>query len=407
MNNQELETMRKSFKTANTQTNKLLKNPKVQELKGKVQDIRNYSIENNKELFKLAEKNLNNNDIQTFFASTVEEAQDKILELIKENSDYDNLEDVIVCKSKSNTLREINIEEYLNKEGINFLATDLGDRILQLKEGNNTPVHPTCPAAHLNVNEIANVVNNSEMNVHVNADAHEIMQAVRADVLEKLNKSDVGISGANSIAAEDGSIVLIHNEGNINLIISKKLHIVVAGIDKIVPTVEDAVGIAKLETVYATGKTITSYMNVISGPSKTADIEKLIFKKMYGAEKVVVIFLDNGRSTAFNECLWCIGCGNCVTVCPVYNIIGSEFGYENYVGGRGVAFSDFIADEETSLESGLFKCTLCGRCTENCPVSLPTNDIIEELRANNNNAGIFLKPHSLIKNNIKDHDSPY
>jgi L-lactate utilization protein LutB len=407
MKESELQTMRKSFKTANTRAKKLLETPQAQKLKERVQNIRKDSIENNEELFKTVEKTFKRNDIDYFFASTIQEAQEEILKLIKENSDYESLNDVTVTKSKSNTLREIDIEKYLNNQGIKFLATDLGDRILQIKDGENTPIHPTAPAAHLNVQEIANIVNNSDMGVHVNADAHEIMQAVRKDVLQKMENSDVGISGANSIAAEDGSIILIHNEGNINLVVSKKLHIVVAGIDKLVPTIEDAVSIAKLETIYATGSNVTSYMNVVSGPSKTADIEKQLFKKMYGAEKVVVILLDNGRSTAFNECLWCVGCGNCVTVCPVYNIIGSEFGYENYVGGRGVAFSDFIADKGTSLESGLFKCTLCGLCTENCPVSLPTNAIIEELRANNNDEGIFLKPHSLIKNNIKDHNSPF
>lgn len=407
MKENELETMRKSFKTANDRTNHIMKEPKSLELKEKVQNIRKDSIDNNEELYKTACESFKRNGIDSFFASTIEDAQDKIVDLIKENAEDEDLSGVTVTKSKSNTLREIKIEDCLDEYGVNFLATDLGDRILQIKEGYNIPIHPTCPAAHLDVHEIANVINNSEMNVHVEDDAHEIMQAVKKDVLNQMKDSDVGISGANSIAAEDGSIILIHNEGNINHVISKKLHIVVAGIDKLVPSIEDAISVAKLETIYATGSHVTSYMNIVSGPSKTADIEKKLFKNMYGAEKVVVIFLDNGRSKAFNECLWCVGCGNCVTVCPVYNVIGSDFGYENYVGGRGVAFSDFIGDHDTSLKSGLFKCTLCGICTENCPVSLPTNAIIEQLRANNNDLGIFLEPHSLIKDKIKDHNSPF
>lgn len=106
----------------------------------------------------------------------------------------------------------------------------------------------------------------------------EIMEVVRADVLKRLENSTVGISGANVVAAEEGSIVLVHNEGNISLVSLKDLHIIVAGIDKFVPVLEDAMSVAKLETVYATGNYVTSYINVISGPSKTADIEKNFLK---------------------------------------------------------------------------------------------------------------------------------
>ena len=404
----ELETMRKSFKTSSERTNQLMQDPKLQQLKKKVQEIRKNAIKNNKQLYEEAKKNLESNGIEVIYAKDVQTVQEKTLDLIKKYSAYDNLEDVTVIKAKSNTLREVGIEKYLNQYNINFVATDLGDRILQLKDKDGVPVHPTGPIAHLNIKAITDIINKSpEMDVTVSEDAHEIMQAVKKDVLDLMDKSDVGISGANCISAEEGSIVLVHNEGNINHITSKKLHIVVAGIDKLVPTLEDAISIAKLETVYATGKRVTSYMNIISGPSKTADIEKKLFKNMYGAENVVVFLLDNGRSKAFDECLWCIGCGNCTVSCPVYNAIGNEFGYNNYVGGRGVALSSFISDDKTSKDSGLFKCTLCGSCTENCPVSLPTNVLIEHIRANCNNEGIFLKPHEVIKEHIEDHDSPY
>ena len=161
------------------------------------------------------------------------------------------------------------------------------------------------------------------MNTNVGRVPREIMEVVRADVLNRLENSTVGISGANVVAAEEGSIVLVHNEGNISLVSLKDLHIIVAGIDKFVPVLEDAMSVAKLETVYATGNYVTSYINVISGPSKTADIEKKLLKNMYGAERVVVILLDNGRSEAREECLWCIGCGNCIVNCPVYNAVGN------------------------------------------------------------------------------------
>ena len=262
----------------------------------------------------------------------------------------------VIAKAKSNTLGEINLKDHLN---IEVIETDLGDRILQLKKTDNKPVHPTGPASHLNVREIAKIVNGSlDANVHENP--REIMEFVRSDVLKRLENARVGISGANTIAAEEGSIVMAHNEGNISIVSLKDLHIIVVGIDKIVPTLEDAISVVKLETLFATGNYVTSYMNVISGPSKTADIEKKLLKNMYGAERVVVILLDNGRSEAIEECLYCIGCGNCIVHCPVYNSVGNEFGFNNYLGGRGVAMSKFIEDDETCFNSGLYMCTLCG-----------------------------------------------
>jgi len=245
------------------------------------------------------------------------------------------------------------------------------------------------------------------LGVEVEPDPKAIMELIKGDVLKRLESSQIGISGGNSIAAEDGSIILIHNEGNISLISNMKIHIVVAGIDKIVNTIEDGISIAKLETAYATGKLTTSYINVISGPSITADIEKKLLKNMYGAEKVFLILLDNGRSEADRECLHCIGCGSCIVTCPVYNAVGNEFGFNNYLGGRGVAMSKYIEDEKTSFDSGLFMCTLCGLCSLNCPVSIPTNEVIEKLRTFSQEKGFFPKAHENIKDNIKDHDSPY
>lgn len=128
---------------------------------------------------------------------------------------------------------------------------------------------------------------------------------------------------------------------------------------------------------------------------------------MYGAEKVVVILLDNGRSEAIKECLWCIGCGNCIVSCPVYNCLGNEFGYSSYLGGRGVAMSKFIKDDLTSFESGIYKCTLCGNCTKNCPVLTPTNEIIEDIRNDLKKNNFYIKKHKDIENNIKNNGSPY
>ena len=397
MKNSELETMRKSFDTVKRRSSSIKDLPSIKRLTSRVREIKKYSFDNKDELLNQVLESFKRNDIEYKFAKTSRDALNIIDELIDE---YDAK---VIAKAKSNTLGEIGLKDHLD---IDVVETDLGDRILQLKKEDNKPVHPTGPASHLNVDEITSIVNES-LDDDVSAEPTEIMKAVRSDVLKRLESARVGISGANAIASEEGSIVMVHNEGNISIVSLKDLHIIVAGIDKIVPTLEDAISVVKLETVFATGSFVTSYMNVVSGPSKTADIEKKLIKNMYGAERVVVILLDNGRSDAVEECLYCIGCGNCIVHCPVYNAVGNEFGFNNYLGGRGVAMSKFIEDDETCFDSGLYMCTLCGLCTLNCPLAIPTNEIIENMRKLSADVGFYPKAHGKIKDNISNNNSPY
>jgi L-lactate dehydrogenase complex protein LldG len=396
----ELETMRKSFNTVKKRSNSIKDSQSTKRLESRVREIKKYSIENNDELLSQAIESFRRNDIDVRMAETADDAL-KIIDALLDEYDAG-----VVAKAKSNTLAEINLKSHLADRDIDVVETDLGDRILQLKKTDNKPVHPTGPASHLNVSNIACIVNES-LDVNVNPKPREIMEVVRSDVLNRLKNANVGISGANAIASEEGSCVMVHNEGNISIVSLKDLHIIVAGIDKIVPSLEDAISIVKLETIFATGNYVTSYMNVISGPSKTADIEKKLLKNMYGAEKVVLILLDNGRSQATPDCLYCIGCGNCVVHCPVYNAVGNEFGFNNYLGGRGVAMSKFIEDDETCFDSGLYMCTLCGLCTLNCPVAIPTNEIIENMRKLSTEVGFYPKAHGKIKDNVSKNDSPY
>ena len=242
------------------------------------------------------------------------------------------------------------------------------------------------------------------------AEPREIQDIIRKDVLEELRRCKVGVTGANSLAAEDGSLIMVHNEGNITLVSMLDTHIIIVGIDKLVRTIEEAISVVKLETIYASGKTAPAYINVISSPSKTADIEQIHLKDMYGANRVVVVLLDNGRSKALKdcpECLLCIGCGSCVVSCPIYNVLGYEFGYRRHLGGRGVVFSRFLKDKKICLQSGLYTCTLCGYCTIECPLEIPINHLIEELRRESVDSDICREVHRKIADRIKNSGSPF
>jgi L-lactate utilization protein LutB len=399
MNDPSLKIMNRSFGILNKRRSSLLEDERTIELKERVKKIREDSIEHLSALLEKARENLENNGIEVIMASDGEEAREAIYQLVKDEE--------TVAKSKSNTAGEIQLTEYLMEHEVNVLETDLGDRIVQFHQSN--PTHPIGPACHLDMEIIAEVVS-GEFKKEIEAEPRAILDAVKSDIMGKISQCRVGITGANSVAAEDGSLLMVHNEGNISLLTLLDLHIVVVGVDKLVPTLEDAVSVVKLETIYATGKTVPAYMNVVSSPSKTADIEQIILNDMYGAKRVVVVFLDNGRTEAIQEkkeCLWCIGCGACIVNCPVYTTLGPEFGYLRHLGGRGVVLSRYIHDNDVCFNSGLFKCTLCGQCTLECPMEIPVNLMLEELREESVKERIYPEKHGKIKNNLQKRRSPF
>ena len=400
MKESEINIMNRSFGILDKRRAKLLQDERTIQLKERVKRIREDSTARLHKLLEIAVERLMDNGIEVIIAQDSHEAADAIYGLVKDQR--------IIAKSKSNTAGEIGLTEYLEKREIKVLETDLGDRIIQFDHLSH-PSHPIGPASHLDITRIAEIVS-KQFGLEVPAEPRAILDVVRDDIMEKLSECQVSVTGANSVAAEDGSLLMVHNEGNISLLTMMDLHIILVGVDKLVPTLEDAISVVKLETIYATGKTVPAYMNVISSPSKTADIEQVLLKDMYGAKRVIAVLLDNGRIKALEsgmESLWCIGCGSCIINCPIYNVLGPDFGYLSHLGGRGVVLSRFLEDQETCFDSGLFSCTLCGLCTLECPVEIPTNEMIEILRRESIEKGIFLEKHAKIKNNIKKRKSPF
>jgi Fe-S oxidoreductase len=217
-------------------------------------------------------------------------------------------------------------------------------------------------------------------------DPEKEMEAGREDLEPYLRNARVGITGANAIAAEEGAVLILHNEGNVTRVRTRSQHIILASIDKIYPRVEDAILMLKLETYLATGAVFPSFIDIVAGRSKTADIEKTLFYGMHDPTSLLLILLDNGRRRLleekkdFSDLLYCIGCGNCLLDCPTYNTVGSSFGTDGMLGGRGVALSCLQRGLEMGIEDGLFLCTTCGLCGEVCPVGIDGGKRLKDLR---------------------------
>lgn len=358
-------TMRNSFNLVKRrQKANLEKIPDIEERKIRLRKIREESV-GNWPLLEKAVINLKKHGIRVIKAKNKEEALSILLDEIYGEE--------LIVKSKSNLTKELGVTPFLEEKGVNVVETDIGDRVIQICKA--SPSHPTGPAAHLSSEFISKVLSKF-YGTNIGAEPTELVEFLRKDIKESIRRSNIGITGANSISAE-GSILLIHNEGNIFKVLSRpKKWIVFAGIDKIYPSIEEAINAAKLQTFYATGAILPSFIEIISGVSKTADIEKKLINGVQEPKEVVLILIDNNRSRLFEEGMkelfYCIGCGNCVINCPSYSVHGEDF-----KGGR-FALINALQNGE-SLEY----CLSCGRCRKNCPVSIDIPDIIKNVREGN------------------------
>jgi len=371
----ELENQRRAFKeTRNRQKQNLPLFKDFEKMKEEVKRIRSESM-GNKDLLEEAIVHLEKNRFKVLRAKDGEEA---CLLFLKEIG-----EEKLIVKSKSNLSKEIGLTPFLAKHGIEVIETDIGDRINQLIGGRSS--HYTGPVAHLTRYEIAEVLSK-----HLKRDIppvpEEEMQAVREDIETYLQRAKVGITGANAIAASEGAIVIIHNEGNVTRVRTRSKHLIIASIDKVYPDMNDAILMAKIETFLATGSIFPSFIDIVGGRSKSSDVEKIPFYGMHEPNELVIILLDHGRSWIldkmkdFTDLLYCIGCGNCLLDCPTYNSIGPSFGADGMLGGRGVALSSLMHGMRKGVDDGLFLCTTCGLCGEVCPVGIDAGQRLRDLR---------------------------
>ncbi len=383
MNYNEIIALRKAFKSVKErQKNRVL--PDFDNRKNKLRSIREFSV-GNSELLKQSIRKIEENGIRVFTAET---AEDAIEILIREIGDKE-----LVVKSKSNVTKEIRLSDELQSKNIQVIETDIGDRIMQVL--GCKPSHPTGPVAHLSAKTIAEGLS-KYYGMKINDDPDDIVKFMRKEIRAYIERADTGITGANAVTAEEGSIILAHNEGNIFEVLRKKKHIVITGIDKIYPSIEDAINMLKIICYNATGSFIPSFVEIISGVSKTADVEKKFFRGVHSPRDVILILLDNKRTEIINEgykeLLYCIDCGNCLLHCPMYNTIGTEFAEDKYLGGKGLVYQSVSLKE---VNKKLDFCLTCGRCRRNCPLSINIPSAIRNLRSDNfiKESYLFFKSH--------------
>ncbi|MBD3155041.1 MAG: lactate utilization protein [Candidatus Aenigmarchaeota archaeon] len=370
----------------------------VDKLKEELKEIKKYSIENLDELKRKTIKNLKEQNIQVFEAKDAKEARKIALKLIPKGKK--------VVKSKSNVVNEICLERELLKRN-EFTETDCGDFIIQITE--EKECHPVSPAIHIPLEKITETIK-EKFKAKLPNDPAKITHWIRDYIKKKIFEADIGITGANVLSA-DGGIFILENEGNISLVSRlPKKHIIITSIDKIVPRTEDAVKICKAAAIWGSGVPLPTYINVISSLSRTADVQKNLIWGMYGPEEVSVILIDNGRSEmikeGFTELLECINCGACLFPCPIYRNILDKYGF-HYFGGRGVGMTVFQQGLKEGFKNGLYYCTTCELCKQNCPMDIDIPKVIKELRKRAVKNNLETETNSKMMDNIRTSGNPF
>jgi L-lactate dehydrogenase complex protein LldF len=321
------------------------------------------------------EKNITDNGASVIWAENTDEAIDEIKKILIENGSK------TVVKSKSMTTEEIELNHHLEEIGVESIETDLGEYIVQL--AGEKPYHIVTPCMHKSRHDIAELFT-EKFNTPEGSAPEYLTAFVRQKLREKFTTADVGVTGANFLVADVGGICLTENEGNALMSVSfPKIHIVIAGIEKVIPRMQDLALMWPILAAHGTGQQISVYNSMITGPKKVGEPD--------GPEKMFVILLDNKRSELYSdndqyEALKCIRCGACLNACPIYKNIGGYTYDATYSGPIGSVITPYFKGlkEYNHLSSA---CSVCGKCTEVCPVKIPLHHMLLINRRNAVNAG--------------------
>ncbi len=332
--------------------------------KSRASYIKSLAINNLPDYLLQFEKNITANGASVIWAEDTNQAIEAVKQIMIENNSK------TVVKSKSMTTEEIELNHHLEEIGVESLETDLGEYIVQL--AGEKPYHIVTPCMHKSRQDIAKLFT-EKFNTPEGSEPEYLTGWVRKKLRRKFTSADVGITGANFLVADVGGICLTENEGNALMSVSfPKIHIVIAGIEKLVPRMQDLALMWPLLAAHGTGQQISVYNSLITGPKKTAEVD--------GPEKMVVILLDNKRSELYQNdeqygVLKCIRCGSCLNACPIYRNIGGYTYDATYSGPIGSVITPFYKGfkEYNHLSSA---CSVCGKCTEVCPVKIPLHHML-------------------------------
>lgn len=307
------------------------------------------------------------NGAQVHLARDGEELNSLVIDLAKRHNVRQ------INKGKSMVSEETRLNQALRQANMEVTETDLGEYILQLAE--EQPSHIIAPAIHKTREEIAALFHKRHGKGY-KEEAAELVEEARRILRKTYLSATMGITGANFLIAENGAMMLVTNEGNGDLCASlPPIHLVVTGIEKVIPSMKDAFALLRLLTNSATGQAITSYVTVIRAPARKDDSD--------GPTQLHYILLDNGRSkirqSKYRSILRCIRCGACLNHCPVYSAVGGHSYGSVYPGPLGAVLTPLLADRKKAAELPNAS-SFCGRCEQVCPVAIPLVELMRQLR---------------------------
>jgi len=305
---------------------------------------------------------------KVIWAETAEQAKEEILRICKEK----NCRSIV--KSKSMVTEEIHLNEFLEKNDIESVETDLGEYIQQLD--GEPPYHIVTPAMHKSKEDVAKLFSD-KLGTDPALTPEQLTLVARQTLRKKYTEAEIGITGANFIIADAGAIAVTENEGNARLSCAwPRTHIVITGIEKIIPSLTDLALFWPLLATYGTGQRLTVYNTIVTGPKQPGEVD--------GPDDMYVILLDNGRTNLLanektRESLYCIRCGACLNACPVYKNIGGHTYSTAYSGPIGSVITPHLKnmDEWKHLS---YASSLCGNCTEVCAVKINLHELLLENR---------------------------
>lgn len=340
----------------------------LQGLRSLCEHIRQRSLARLPDLLEELESNLTRLGVKVHWAETPDEACQIIHNIVTSHQGK------LMVKGKSMVSEEIELNHYLEKQGIRAVESDLGEYIVQL--AGEKPTHIVMPAIHKTKEQVSELFH-QHIGTELTDDVDKLTGFARTALRDVYRTADVGLSGVNFAVAETGTLCLVENEGNGRLSTTvPPVHIAITGIEKVVAKLSDIPPLYSLLPRSAIGQSITTYFNMITGPRRSAELD--------GPQEMHLVLLDNGRSQAYGEeqmrrTLQCIRCGACMNHCPVYTRIGGAAYGTTYPGPIGEIVSPHMLglDKTRDLPTA---CTMCGACVEVCPVKIPITEQMVRLR---------------------------